>query len=87
MSLQPLGDKLLIKPAPIAEKTAGGIIIPDNAKEKPDRGEVVAISQDKDTTVKPGDTILYAKNAGTPIKEGDIFYLLLKEGDVWCIVK
>ena len=77
-------DKLIVKPAPIEQVTAGGIIIPDKAKEKPDRGEVIAVSKDQEFPFAVGDTVLYARGAGTPV-EGE--YLILKESDVWAIVK
>jgi len=68
LKIQPLGDRVLVKPADAETKTAGGIIIPDSAKEKPQRGTVVAVGpgkKDEPTTVKAGDTVLYGKYSGT----------------------
>ena len=68
MNIRPLADRVLIKPAAAEEKTLGGIIIPDSAKEKPLKGEVVAVgngTKDEEMVVKNGDTVLYGKYAGT----------------------
>jgi chaperonin GroES len=77
LKIQPLGDRVLVKPAEAETKTAGGIIIPDSAKEKPQRGTVVAAGpgkKDEPTTVKVGDTILYGKYSGTELQvEGEDF--------------
>jgi len=70
VKVTPIGDRVLVKAAPAEAKTASGIIIPDTAKEKPMRGEVVAVGsgkKDEPMTVKSGDTVLYGKYAGTEI--------------------
>ena len=70
MNIKPLADRVLILPAPAEEKTIGGIIIPDTAKEKPLKGEVVAIghgTKDEEMVLKVGDTVLYGKYAGTEL--------------------
>jgi chaperonin GroES len=89
LSVTPLSDRVIVKPAPAEEKTAGGIIIPDTAKEKPQRGTVVAAGpgkKDEPVTVKVGDTVLYGKYAGTEIQiEGDDF-LIMRESDILAIV-
>jgi chaperonin GroES len=89
LNVTPLSDRVIVKPAPAEEKTAGGIIIPDTAKEKPQRGTVVAAGpgkKDEPVTVKVGDTVLYGKYAGTEIQiEGDDF-LIMRESDILAIV-
>ncbi len=95
MKIQPLGDRVVVKPLAAEEKTKGGILIPDTAKEKPQEGEVIAVGQGKTENgklvppeVKPGDKILYGKYSGTEIrsKEGDE-YLILREDDILAIIK
>lgn len=89
VSLRPLGDRVLVEPAPAEEKTAVGIIIPDTAKEKPQRGTVIAAGEgkkDEPTTVKPGDTVLYGKYAGTEISIEGKDYLIMRESDIFAIV-
>jgi chaperonin GroES len=89
LSVTPLQDRVIVKPAPAEEKTAGGIIIPDTAKEKPQRGTVMAAGpgkKDEPVTVKIGDTVLYGKYSGTEIQiEGDDF-LIMRESDILAIV-
>jgi chaperonin GroES len=89
VSVTPLHDRVIVKPAAAEEKTAGGIIIPDTAKEKPQRGTVIAAGpgkKDEPVTVKNGDTVLYGKYAGTEIQiEGDE-YLIMRESDILAIV-
>jgi len=87
--ITPLHDRVVIKPAPAEEKTAGGIIIPDTAKEKPQRGTVIAAGpgkKDEPVTVKKGDTVLYGKYSGTEITVGGQDLLILREGDILAIV-
>jgi chaperonin GroES len=87
--LTPLHDRVIIKPAPAEEKTAGGIIIPDTAKEKPQRGTVVAAGpgkKDEPVTVKKGDTVLYGKYSGTEVRIDGQDLLILREGDILAIV-
>jgi chaperonin GroES len=89
VNVKPLHDRVIVKPAEKAEKTAGGIIIPDTAQEKPQKGEVVAVgngTKDFPMTVKVGDTILFGKYSGTEIEIEDEKYLLLKETDIFAII-
>ena len=89
LSVKPLQDRVLIEPAPAEEKTAGGIIIPDTAKEKPMRGKVVAVGngkKDEPVTVKAGDTVLYGKYAGTEIQIEGREYLIMRESDIYAII-
>ncbi len=90
MKVKPLADRVLVKPAPIEEKTAGGIIIPDTAKEKPLKGEVVAVGQgtkDEEMVVKEGDKVLYGKHAGTEIEIDDEEYLIMRQSDILAIIE
>ena len=85
----PLHDRVIVKPAKTDEKTAGGIIIPDTAKEKPQRGVVVATGpgkKDEPVTVKAGDTILYGKYAGTEIQLNGDDLLIMRESDILAIL-
>jgi chaperonin GroES len=87
--ITPLHDRVVIKPAPAEEKTAGGIIIPDTAKEKPQRGTVIAAGpgkKDEPVTVKKGDTVLYGKYSGTEVRIDGQDLLILREGDILVIV-
>jgi chaperonin GroES len=89
VSLKPLADRVLVEPAPAEEKTVGGIIIPDTAKEKPQRGKVVAAGdgkKDEPMTVKPGDNVLYGKYAGTEITIEGKEYLIMREADIFAII-
>ena len=89
MKITPLHDRVIIKPAAAEEKTAGGIIIPDTAKEKPQRGKVVAAGpgkKDEPVTVKKGDTVPYGKYSGTEIKIEGEDLLILRESDILAIV-
>jgi chaperonin GroES len=89
VSVKPLADRVLIEPAEAETKTAGGIIIPDTAKEKPMRGKVVAVGQgkkDEPITVKVGDSVLYGKYAGTEIQIEGKEYLIMRESDIYAIV-
>ncbi|MBO9151420.1 MULTISPECIES: co-chaperone GroES [Chitinophaga] len=89
LSIKPLADRVIVKPAAAEEKTAGGIIIPDTAKEKPQRGTVVAAGpgkKDEPVSVKVGDTVLYGKYSGTEISlEGDD-YLIMRESDILAVI-
>ena len=95
MNLKPLGDRLIISPIEQEEMTASGIVLPETAKEKPMQGKVLAVGPGarKDDgsraamDVSEGDTVLYAKYAGTEIKLGDDKYLILKETDILAIVE
>ena len=90
MNIQPLADRVLITPAPAEEKTVGGIIIPDTAKEKPLQGTVVAVGEgkkDEPMILKAGDTVLYGKYAGTEIEYDGEKYLVMRQSDVVAILK
>jgi chaperonin GroES len=87
--MKPINDRVVIKPAPADEKTKGGIIIPDTAKEKPQKGEVVAVGPGKDgnlMTVQVGDIVLYGKYAGQEIEIDGGTYLIMREDDVLIII-
>ena len=87
--MKPINDRVVVKPAPADEKTSGGIIIPDNAKEKPQRGTVVAVGTGKENnkmTVKKGDTVLYGKYAGQEISHEGKDYLIMREDDILVIL-
>lgn len=89
LSVTPLHDRVIVKPAPAEEKTAGGIIIPDTAKEKPQRGVVIAAGpgkKDEPMSVKSGDTVLYGKYAGTDIQIDGDDLLIMRESDILAIV-
>ena len=89
LSITPLHDRVIVKSAAAEEKTAGGIIIPDTAKEKPQRGTVVAAGpgkKDEPVTVKSGDTVLYGKYAGTEIQIEGHDLLIMRESDILAIV-
>lgn len=89
MNVKPLADRVLIEAAPAEEKTASGIIIPDGAKEKPQRGTIVAVGpgkKDEPMTVKTGDTVLYGKFSGTEIQVEGKDYLMMRESDIFAIV-
>ena len=87
--ITPIADRVLVEPSPAEEKTAGGIIIPDTAKEKPQRGTVVAVGQgkkDEHMTVKAGQTILYGKYSGTEVQLDGKDYLIMRESDIMAIL-
>ena len=89
LNIKPLADRVLIEPVAAETKTASGIIIPDNAKEKPQKGNVVAIgngTKDEPLTVKVGDSVLYGKYAGTELKLEGKDYLIMRESDILAIV-
>lgn len=96
MSIQPLGDRVLVKPLEAEEKSKGGIVLPDSAKEKPQEGKVIAVGSGKvlddgstrALEVKTGNKVLYGKYSGTEVttKEGDD-YLIMKEEDILAIIK
>ena len=89
VSLKPLADRVLVEPAQAEETTTSGIIIPDTAKEKPQKGSVVAVGagkKDEPLTVKVGDTILYGKYAGTEITVDGKEYLIMRESDIFAII-
>jgi chaperonin GroES len=89
VNITPLHDRVIVKPAPAEEKTAGGIIIPDTAKEKPQRGTVMAAGpgkKDEPMTVKTGDTILYGKYAGTEVSFDGQDLLIMRESDILAVI-
>ena len=89
ISIKPLADRVLVEPAEAEQKTAGGIIIPDTAKEKPQKGVVVAVGpgkKDEPMTVKVGDIVLYGKYAGTELQLEGNTYLIMKESDIYAIM-
>ena len=95
VKIQPLGDRVLIKPMEAKEVKKGGIIIPDTAKEKPQEGKVVAVGKGKATEdgkvlpveVKPGDRVLYGKYSGTEIKIDDMDHVIMSQDDILGILK
>ncbi len=94
MSIKPLGDRVVVKPQPAEEKTASGLFIPDTAKEKPQRGTIIAVGPGRvengtkiDMTVKEGDTVLYGKYAGTEITITDDDFLIMRESDILGIIE
>lgn len=90
MTIKPLGDRVLIQPTAAEEVTASGIYIPDAAKEKPLKGQVVAAGQgtkDEEMVLKAGDTVLYGKYAGTEIEFEGEKYLMMRQSDVLGIIE
>jgi chaperonin GroES len=89
VNVKPIGDRVLVEAAAAEEKTSGGIIIPDTAKEKPQRGKVIAVGngkKDEPMTVKVGDLVLYGKYSGTEISIEGSDYLMMRESDILAIV-
>ncbi|HOJ03521.1 MAG TPA: co-chaperone GroES [Bacteroidota bacterium] len=94
MNLKPLADRVIVRPLEAEEKTAGGLFIPDTAKEKPQQGEVVAVGpgragEDGKTVameVKVGDKVLYGKYSGTEVNAGGEDYLIMRESDIFAII-
>ncbi len=89
MTIKPLADRVIVEPAAAETKTASGIIIPDTAQEKPQRGTVVAAGNgkpDEPMTVKVGDHVLYGKYAGTEFKYEGKDYLIMRESDIFAII-
>ncbi|MCD6097923.1 co-chaperone GroES [bacterium] len=95
MKLKPLGDRVILKPLKEEEKVKGGIIIPDTAKDKPQRGKVVAVGPGKldesgkriPIDVKVGDSVIYSKYAGSEVKIDDEEYLILHDSDILAIIQ
>jgi chaperonin GroES len=95
MNLLPLHDRVIVKPSQPEEVTAGGIIIPDTAKEKPQQGVVIAVGAGKQTEegkvialqVEPGDNVLYGKYSGTEIAVEGEDHLMMRESDIFAIIK
>jgi chaperonin GroES len=94
MNIKPLADRVVVKPAPADEKVQGGIIIPDTAKEKPQKGEITAVGPGKISdagqkvamTVKVGDKVLYGKYSGTEVTVDGEEYLIVRESDILAII-
>ncbi len=94
VKIKPLSDRVLVKPAEAEEKTASGIIIPDTAKEKPQKGKVVAVGKGKVSDdgklcppeIKVGDIVLYGKYSGTEITIDNSDYLIMRESDIYAIL-
>ena len=89
MKIKPLADRVLIEPSAAETKTASGIIIPDTAQEKPQKGKVVAVgpgTKDHPITLKAGDLILYGKYSGTELKHDGSDYLIMRESDILVII-
>jgi chaperonin GroES len=89
VNIKPLADRVLIEPAAAEEKTIGGIIIPDTAREKPQKGKVVAVGpgkKDEPMTLKEGDQVLYGKYGGTDFTLDGKDYLIMREADIYAIV-
>ena len=94
MAVKPLDDRVLVKQSEAEERTSGGIVLPDTAKEKPQRGKVIAVGPGKlldsgkraESSLKKGDEVFYAKYAGSEIKIDDEEYVILKESDVLAII-
>ena len=90
MNIKPLADRVLILPAPAEEKTIGGIIIPDTAKEKPLQGTVTAVgtgTKDEEMVVKVGDIVMYGKYSGTEIEVEGVKYLMMRQSDILAIIE
>jgi chaperonin GroES len=95
MKIEPLADRVLVKPMEAEEKTKGGIVLPDTAKEKPQQGEVVAVGKGKTLDngevkpleVKVGDKVLYGKYAGTEVTIDGEEYLIIREDDILAVIK
>jgi len=89
LNIKPLADRVLVQPLEAETKTASGIIIPDSAKEKPQKGNVVAVgpgTKENPVTVKVGNTVLYGKYSGTELKLENNDYLIMRESDILAIV-
>jgi chaperonin GroES len=95
MKIRPLGDKVLVERVEAEAKTAGGIVLPDTAKEKPQRGKVVSVGEGKmlengtrkEVQVKKGDTVLFTSYAGTEIKVDGKEYLIMDESDIMAVIE
>jgi chaperonin GroES len=88
-TMKPISDRVIIKPAPADEKTTGGIIIPDTAKEKPQRGEVIAVGpgkKDHIMTVKKGDKVLYGRYSGQEITHEGTDFIIMREDDILVVL-
>ena len=89
MKIKPLADRVLVEPSAAETKTASGIIIPDSAQEKPQKGKIVAVgpgTKENPVTLKVGDNILYGKYSETELKNDGVDYLIMKESDILAII-
>ena len=94
LSLKPLSDRVVVEPAPAEDKSAGGIILPDTAQEKPQQGTVVAVGSGKtsdsgnlvEMTVKKGDKVLYGKYSGSEITFDGVDYVIMRESDILAVL-
>lgn len=89
VKIKPLADRVLVQPAEAEVKTASGLYIPDSAKEKPQKGTVIAVGngkKDEPMTVKVGDTVLYGKYSGTELSVEGSEYLIMREADIFAIL-
>jgi chaperonin GroES len=89
INIKPLADRVLVQPSDAETKTSSGIIIPDTAKEKPQKGKVIAVgpgTKENPITVKSGDIVLYGKYSGTELQHDGVDYLIMKENDILAIV-
>ncbi len=89
VNIKPLADRVLIEPMAAETKTASGLIIPDTAKEKPQKGKVVAVgpgTKEESLTLKVGDSVLYGKYAGTELKWEGTDYLIMRESDILAVI-
>jgi chaperonin GroES len=94
MNLKPLSDRVIVRPLEAEQKSAGGIIIPDNAKEKPQKGEVIAVGEGKiadsgkkiDLSLKKGDKVLYGKYSGTEVTVDGEELIIMRESDVLAVI-
>lgn len=89
VNIKPLADRVLVEPVAAEQTTASGIIIPDTAKEKPQKGKIIAVGNgkpDEPMTVKKGDIVLYGKYAGTEINHEGADYLIMRESDILAII-
>ncbi len=89
VKITPIADRVIVEAAAAEERTAGGLIIPDTAKEKPQKGKVIAVGtgkKDEPMTVKVGDSVLYGKYAGTEVNIDGKDFLIMRESDIFAIV-
>jgi len=87
--MRPINDRVIVKPAAAEEKTKGGLLLPETAKEKPQRGEVIAVGtgkEGKELTVKVGDIVLYGKYSGQEISHAGVDYLIMREDDILVVL-
>jgi len=89
MKIKPLADRVLVEPSQAETKTASGIIIPDSAQEKPQKGKIIAVgpgTKENPVTLNKGDQILYGKYSGTELKHEGVDYLIMRESDILAVI-